>query len=242
MPETDEMQAEPSDAAEGGISREDVRWLFDSLMRVPLWWLVVVSIAVVLSCLTVARAAGGSYIVTFAVTTTAVALLGVMWLPAVIRVLAIVFRKGRLFGFEISGAGMEGFLALIARHKPAGVTFLATQPQIEPEADWPEADFEVPESEAEWEDEDRPKARAIPAWVEAGDRIYEDNRDIFLVHQIRSSRCRGRSKTPTSPARTGSRSCASGCSARRRPVPWRHSRNTARTSSSPTPSSSSSRR
>lgn len=188
MPATDEMQAEPSDAAEGGISREDVRWLFDSLMRVPLWWLVVVSIAVVLSCLTVTRAAGGSYIVTFAVTTTAVALLGVMWLPAVIRVLAIVFRKGRLFGFEISGAGMEGFLVRIARHKPAGVTFLATQPQIEPEADWPEADFEVPESEAEWEDEDRPKARAIPAWVEARDRIYEDNRDIFLVHQIQPSK------------------------------------------------------
>jgi hypothetical protein len=46
----------------------------------------------------------------------------------------------------------------------------------------------VPESEAEWEDEDRPKARAIPAWVEARDRIYEDNRDIFLVHQIRPSK------------------------------------------------------
>jgi prokaryotic YEATS domain len=187
-----DIEPKREDAPVRDISRENVKWLLDVLLVVPLWWLIAVSVAVVLSCLTVTRAAGGAYSAQFAVTTTAVALLAVAWLPAVIRILAAVFKQGRAFGVEISGAGLVGLLDRFARHEPSG-TFLSTEPQ--------ESQETLDRSEPllhEWDVESIPESAAepgptidAPSWTRARDQIYEDNRNVFLVHQIRPSQRAG---------------------------------------------------
>jgi hypothetical protein len=138
--------------------------------------------------------------VRFAVTTTAVGLLAVAWLPAVIRILAIVFKQGRAFGVEVTGAGLEGLLARFGRHEPPG-----TSVPVAPQADLADQEsrgrpdlFEtnvesVAESEMqEWKGEEGSENQ-LPAWTSQREQIYQHNRDIFLVHQIRPSKRPGQS-------------------------------------------------
>jgi hypothetical protein len=200
MPDTDDIEPKHQDAEGGVVSKENVRWLLDLLVQVPPWWLVTVSIAVILSCFTINRAVGGAYSVRFAVTTTAVGLLAVAWLPAVIRILAIVFKQGRAFGVEVTGAGLEGLLASFGRHEPPGTSVLVapqadlTDQQLHGRPDLFEANVESgTESEInEWEDEEGSDNQP-PAWTSRRDEIYYDNQDIFLVHQIRPSKRPGQS-------------------------------------------------
>jgi hypothetical protein len=195
MPGTNEIKTKHADAEAGVISKENVRWLLDLLVKIPLWWLIAVWIAVVLSCFTITRGVGGAFSVKFAVTTTAVGLLAVAWLPAVIRILAIVFKQGRAFGVEVTGAGLEGLLARFGLHEPPG-TSVPVAPQADSEdlesqerPDSFETNFDsAAESEVNaWENQ-QGHDNLPPAWTSQRAQIYRDNRDIFLVHQIRPSK------------------------------------------------------
>lgn len=193
------MDKPDEDSQESSISPQALRGILDSLVVIPRWWLGAVSIAVVLSCFTVTRGIGGAYIIRFAVTTTAVALLGIAWLPALIRTIAVVLRRVKIAGVEAGTAGIEELLGLFRSHEPKGVALTSAGLQEDLESSLVDTQSESaraaqPEGHYYAREEWLPSHEyqdGLPAWTEERERLYRDNHNLFLVHQIRPSKTPG---------------------------------------------------
>src|SRR4051812_13060945 len=83
------------------------------LWKVPVLWTVGVATAAVLSTLSFVRKPGGGLEVSFHVTTITAVLLGLIWLPALLRVIALAGGGLRTPAGEASTPGLMDFLKLL---------------------------------------------------------------------------------------------------------------------------------
>jgi hypothetical protein len=189
---TDEPADASGPARPAALDLSRLREVVTVLTRLPTYWVVVVLIAVLLSCVTVTRAAGGGTSVRFALTTTAVWLLAIVWVPAAVRTLAVVLRNVKAFGVELSTAGLYELF----RHEPPDATLTLAEAQRSEVAAAPEyGEFEefpeAPESAFDPEAIAGYTLGSVPEWTSARDAIYEQNQQLFLVHSIQPSRRQG---------------------------------------------------
>jgi hypothetical protein len=185
-------RADASDASRPGVlDLGRLREVVTVLTRLPTYWVVVVLIAVLLSCVTVTRAAGGGTSVRFALTTTAVWLLAIVWVPAAVRTLAVVLRSVKAFGVELSTAG----LFELFRHEPTNATLAPAEAQRDEVTAAPvDEEFEefgefleAPESAFDPEATAGYDRGGRPDWTQERDTIYAQNQELFLVHSIQPS-------------------------------------------------------
>jgi len=186
---TADQRADASDTSQPGVlDVVRLREVVTLLTRVPTYWVVAVMVAALLSCVTVTKAAGGGLSVRFALTTTAVWLLAIVWIPAAVRTLAVVLRSAKVFGVELSTAGL---FELFRSHEPANATLAPAEAQRDEAAAAPMGFEEFPEAPESAVD---PGAMppydgaGRPVWTHERERIYGQNRDLFLVHSIKPSR------------------------------------------------------
>jgi hypothetical protein len=83
------------------------------LLRIPMPWMAVVAAAATLSTLSVVRVPGGGVQVGFHVTTITAILLGLIWLPALLRLIAIAGGGLKTPAGEASTPGLMDFLKLL---------------------------------------------------------------------------------------------------------------------------------
>jgi hypothetical protein len=93
---------------------------------------------------------------------------------------------------KINIAGLIGIEAAVSTHKPSGVALVSAEPQQSLEPPLAPAQFEsarVPALEAFGPVErEILNVSTLPDWTRERERLYEANRDLFLVHQIRPSK------------------------------------------------------
>ncbi len=83
------------------------------LMPTPRAWLVILGVAVILSLFEVTRNAEGTYVVNFRLTAITVLLVALVWLPFLLKVLALTGGGLKTAAGEASVGGMEHLLSLL---------------------------------------------------------------------------------------------------------------------------------
>lgn len=114
------------------------------VLPLPRIWIVIVLVAALVSTISVGRTSGGGWSVTFQVTTVTVVLVGLIWLPAVLRLLALAGGGLKTPAGEVTTPGLAELLRSL---DPAETTVpeldpkSVLQPVLEPRL----ADTEVPD-------------------------------------------------------------------------------------------------
>jgi len=99
----------------GKISLDRVKTVMNEvLLPIPRLWLQVTSIAIVLSLFEVTRTAEGPYTVSFRLTSVSVLLLALVWLPFLLKVLALSGGGLKALGGEASVVGLSDFLSQLS--------------------------------------------------------------------------------------------------------------------------------
>lgn len=95
-------------AASPGSGAEGIRGVLAWIMAIPGWWIVTMLFIGLLSCFAVGHPASGGVRVSFEVGTTAVIAFGLIWLPALVRLLALTGGRVKAAGIEASSGGLLG--------------------------------------------------------------------------------------------------------------------------------------
>jgi hypothetical protein len=104
-----------SDTQAGKISLTRVKTVMNEvLLPIPRLWLLVTSVAIVVSLLEVTRTAEGAYTVSFRLTWVTVLLLALVWLPFLLKVLALSGGGLKALGGEASFVGLSDFLSQLS--------------------------------------------------------------------------------------------------------------------------------
>ena len=84
------------------------------LLPIPSLWLLVISIAIVISLFGLKRTAEGQFMVSFRLTWVTVLLLALVWLPFLLKLLALSGGGLKAFGGEASFVGLSDFLSQLS--------------------------------------------------------------------------------------------------------------------------------
>jgi hypothetical protein len=171
------------------------RQMLELLVRVPRAWLVAVLAVAALSTLKVSRDVDGDVSVSFQVTTATIVLVGLAWLPALLRIFAVVGKGIKGMGLEVTGVGLLPTLlhsfestGTIVRAEPVPEESASELRALESHPAEKESEEEAPEA-YDWE----AGSSEAPGWTRERGDLYERNRDIFLAHRIRPSTRPGQS-------------------------------------------------
>ena len=94
------------------ISLDQVKTVVNEvLLPIPRPWIIVTSAAIVISLFEVAPTTGGPYTVSIRLTSVTVLLLALVWLPFLLKVLALSGRGLKALGGEASFGGLSDFLS-----------------------------------------------------------------------------------------------------------------------------------
>ncbi len=95
------------------ISVEQIRRVLAAVVKIPMAWSAAVVAGAVVSCFKVTRGPAGHWSVELAVTTTTVVLLSLLWLPALIRVIALTGGGLKTPAGEATTVGLVDILHLV---------------------------------------------------------------------------------------------------------------------------------
>jgi hypothetical protein len=99
----------------GKISPEHVKTVLNEvLLPIPRLWIVVTSVAIVFSLFEVTPTAEGTYTVSFRLTSVTVLLLALVWLPFLLKVLALSGGGLKAFGGEATFVGLGEILSQLS--------------------------------------------------------------------------------------------------------------------------------
>lgn len=110
------MAGEQMPAHRATVSVEQVRAMLRAVVAVPRPWWIVVTAAAVLSCIEASRATNGDWSLGFAVSNTTVLLLALIWVPALVRAIAL---SGGAVKTPAGEASTGGFLDVLDLLDPA---------------------------------------------------------------------------------------------------------------------------
>jgi hypothetical protein len=98
------------------VSLDQVKTVMNKvLLPIPLLWIVVISAGIVISLFEITKTAGGSYSVSSRLTLVTVLLLALVWVPFLLKVLALSGGGLNVLGSE---ASFEGFGDFLSRFSP----------------------------------------------------------------------------------------------------------------------------
>lgn len=83
-------------------------------LPIPRLWIVVISVGIIVSLFEITPTAGGPYTVGFRLTSVTVLLLALVWLPFLLKVLALTGGGLKLFGGEVTLEGLSNILTQLS--------------------------------------------------------------------------------------------------------------------------------
>src|SRR5438477_13212007 len=92
------------------ISKETVEWLMITVLRLPKYWIIISILFVLLSVFDLSWTGKTGFSLSFQISSTTAIFLALMWLPALLKVFALVGGGIKTPAGEITGLGMTDLL------------------------------------------------------------------------------------------------------------------------------------